>query len=457
VELARALLLSPSILILDEISSKLTPQEMEIVYRIIRDYKREGKSIIYISHNMDEIFEFADRVTVLKDGIRRGTEEITNIDRVKLINLTYSFVLSREELTQTNIELYNYKKYNEDIIKNLPVGVIILGPDGKVYLANYSAVLILSVEQEELSERGLDTFLPRIESGVADEVKKAVAGMERRSWEEVRFGEDKILKLTIFPFVDEKTAHLGTILLVEDVSKDFHIKNYLIRAEKVASVAELAAGVAHEINNPLGIMANYLEIVKQRQLPGDVREKVQKMENELHRIVDIIGSLLSFSRITDYPMRSVPLFSVVREAVLLLRHRIEAKGIHFSSDMGDEEAFILGDENKLKQVFINLIMNSIEAVLDGGEVSVLHEIDRENGIAEVMIADNGYGIPEDIRNRIFDPFFSTKATKTNTGLGLSICQHIVEAYHGIISCASSPGRTIFTVSLPLAPPEGRAR
>jgi signal transduction histidine kinase len=102
-------------------------------------------------------------------------------------------------------------------------------------------------------------------------------------------------------------------------------------------------------------------------------------------------------------------------------------------------------------------MTAYEAGLDVGEVSVLHEIDRENGIAEVMIADNGYGIPEDIRKRIFDPFFSTKATKTNTGLGLSICQHIVEAYHGIISCASSPGRTIFTVSLPLAPPEGRAR
>ena len=126
-----------------------------------------------------------------------------------------------------------------------------------------------------------------------------------------------------------------------------------------------------------------------------------------------------------------------------------AKSIRLSSDLADEEVFVSADENRLKQVFINLIMNSIEAVLEFGDISILHEIDRKNRIAEVMIVDNGYGIPEDIRNRVFDPFFSTKATKTNTGLGLSICQHIVEAYSGIISCTSGSGQTIFSVSLPV--------
>ena len=102
VELARLLSIKPEILIFDEISSKLTPVEMERVYSILFEEKRKNNSIIYISHDMDEIFRFADRVTILKDGYRRGTEEIKDLNRIKLINLTYSFVLSRKELEQDN-------------------------------------------------------------------------------------------------------------------------------------------------------------------------------------------------------------------------------------------------------------------------------------------------------------------------------------------------------------------
>lgn len=111
---------------------------------------------------------------------------------------------------------------------------------------------------------------------------------------------------------------------------------------------------------------------------------------------------------------------------------------------------IVGDENRLKQLFLNLLLNSIDAVLDGGTVRVRVAASREDRFAEVTVSDNGYGIPAEIQGKIFDPFFSTKVNKKNVGLGLSICQHIAEAHEGIITFTSVPGElTEFKVKLPL--------
>jgi len=139
VELARLLSTDPNILIFDEISSKLTPLEMERLYPILFDSREKKKSIIYISHNMDEIFRFADRVTILNDGRCRGTEETKDLDRTKLIRMTYPFILSRQELEKDNRQLYFQKRYNETIIKNLPIGVIILNEKNRLYLMNAPA------------------------------------------------------------------------------------------------------------------------------------------------------------------------------------------------------------------------------------------------------------------------------------------------------------------------------
>ncbi|MEW5816907.1 MAG: ATP-binding protein, partial [Spirochaetota bacterium] len=116
----------------------------------------------------------------------------------------------------------------------------------------------------------------------------------------------------------------------------------------------------------------------------------------------------------------------------------------------NEEILIRGNENKLKQLFINLMMNGIEALLDHGILEIILKKDLKKGYAEVSIIDSGYGIPLEIQEEIFTPFFSTKMTKKNTGLGLSICQHIAEAHNGVITFESNPGeRTCFTVKLPL--------
>ncbi len=449
VELARVLSIDPRIIIFDEISSKLTPIEMERVYPILFDAKNEGRSIIYISHNMDEIFQFADRVTVLKDGARLGTEGIKGLDRMKLIRMTYSFVLSREELEQDNKELFSLKKYNESIVKNLPIGIVILDARNRLYMLNSSAATLLNLSRDGVVNRSIESLSLKRKIQAYGEIIGCIKAHREGSWEEVRLTDGKVLKISTFPFQDEDYKYLGTILVLEDITRELLYKDYLLRAERVASVAELAAGVAHEINNPLGIILNYTNLLKRKSmLKAEGREKVDIIESELHRIKETIRSLLSFSRIENTNMVPVDLEGVLDGVMLLIQHRLSAKEIRLRRRRAPGKAMIRGNENKLKQVFINLLLNSIEAVRKGGEIGVEVRVSEEPGTVEVMITDDGCGIPEEIQDRIFDPFFSTKNDKRNTGLGLSISQHIVETHNGILDFRCNE-KTEFTVHLPL--------
>ena len=450
VELAKVLSIDPNVLIFDEIANKFTPEEMEIIYRLLFQWKEEGKSVIYISHDMDEIFRFADRVTILHNGYLRGTEEVRDLDRVKLIKLTYSFVMSREELESDNRELYLLKKYNENIIKNLPEGVIILDPEQVVYLANYAAARILGLDEQAMLRQGVQSIFPANSIEHAAEILEKISRQEEEAWDDVKYGQEKILKIQIFPFKDEDYKFLGTIIIIADVSQERYFNEYLLRVQKIASVAEVAAGVAHEINNPLGIIQNYITLLKRKPaIDDDSQQKLSKVEDELQRISGIVESLLSFSRRKTLPMKRVNLAAVLDETLLLLNHKLKEKQIALRRTQNADEAPIIGDENQLKQVIMNLVVNSIDAVAEAGTIEIALNARQEEGYVELAVTDNGSGIPPEVMDKIFDPFFSTKLGKKNTGLGLSICQHIIEAHQGIITCASAE-KTIFNIRLPIA-------
>ena len=217
----------------------------------------------------------------------------------------------------------------------------------------------------------------------------------------------------------------------------------------MASVAEVAVGVAHEINNPLFIMKNYLQLVREKNKDDDIAAKILKNENELNRIVEIISSLLSFSRVGEVPGDSIEIAAVLEDVLLLLQHKISAMHIELQKNICGGYFQIRGNENTLKQVFLNILMNSIEAVLDQGTISLNVSGDPGQNWVVIRIRDSGYGIPDEIKESIFNPFFSTKVGKQNTGLGLSICQHIIKEYRGKIEFDSEPGKyTEFIVKLP---------
>ena len=457
VEFARALLIEPSILILDEISNKLTPQEMKNIYRIMFELKARGNSIIYISHNMDEIQKIADRVTIFKNGYRRETEEVRNLSKLRLFQMTYSFSANQEKIEFHEERFAVIKRYLETIIQDFPVGILLIDQNRRIQLMNYEAIDIIGRTIGQFDGMSVDE-LSFLESDMKKSLIKAIDNRKTWSEDDVLTDSGKTISLKTFPLQDEDQLFIGTTLIIQDDSMNRCIDEYLIQTEKMASVAEVAVGVAHEINNPLCIIQNYIELIKSRSGDEDTILKIGKIEKELERIVSIISSLLSFSRIKTLPANIISISEVINDVLLLLNHSLHEKRIQLKWKMPKIQYLIQGNENKLKQVFMNLIINSIEAVLDNGKVSVKIENSRDRDFVDVEIQDTGAGIPEDVANNIFNPFFTTKISRKNSGLGLSISRHIIEEHNGIISFSSIPGEsTMFKVRLPRIHNEEAAR
>jgi two-component system sensor histidine kinase AtoS len=382
--------------------------------------------------------------------LRRGTELIENLDRFKLLKLAYSFFFSPKEDEQVSEELLLVKELNETLINDLPVGILVLDMQKRVYLSNQIGRSIMDMEDSNISGREIESLFPAGKVKELEDILQSIEKKKRDVWERIVFPDNRILKIKVFPLRNENSLYLGTVMLLEDVSMDYFVKEYLEQAEKITSIAELAAGVAHEINNPLGIIRNYVALLRTKQKDDESRGKIEKIEKELKRIVEITHSLLSFSKNQKQIIRKFDIVGLLNEVLVLLSHKINDKFLDVQINSHPTYIEYRGDENKLKQLFLNIISNSIEAVLDHGIIRIEIRENQNENLVTVKISDNGYGIPEEIYDEIYTPFFSTKMDKQNTGLGLSISQNIVETHRGTISFESEAGKgTTFSITLPL--------
>ncbi|MBI9107451.1 MAG: ATP-binding cassette domain-containing protein [Spirochaetales bacterium] len=445
VNIARALAREPEVLIVDEISQSMTPGEMEQIYKLLFLLKEQGKSIIYITSNFNEIFQVADRVTIMKDGVRQGTESVGAVAPLRLVNMAFNFSITAESL-EANHASMPLATTQEHLINDLPIGDIIVNERKQVIIINKAAsdLLELTIHKGDLLQLVLDSFNENDQAKISETIEEKVS----HTFPGLSIG-DRFINLTLAPIYNSEQRFIGTNIMFEDVSFDYHTREYLMQVKKVATTAELAAGVAHEIKNPLTIIQNYLELLKM-SLEGDTeKEYVAFIESELKRIVEIIGNLLSFSRLKQSEVIKLNIISLLEEIVMLLGHQLSKNRINIEKSFPSHPVIITAEENKLKQLFLNLISNSIDAVLEQGEIRLEIEEDSKEKTVRVSVIDNGYGIPVEIQDDIFTPFYTTKITRTNTGLGLSICQNIAEAHGGVITFQSIPGKgTRFTVALP---------
>ena len=231
------------------------------------------------------------------------------------------------------------------------------------------------------------------------------------------------------------------------------------RAEALANLGELAAGLAHEIKNPLAGIAGAMQILSSDLAPGDPKREVfEEIAVQVRRIEKTVTDLLSFARPQRMEFSPVNLNEVLKAALFLVRQHSEAKRITFQEDLAPILPTVQADPRQIQQVFLNLILNAVQAMPGGGKVTVRTQgIKRETprppegprSVVQAEVEDTGPGIPEDVLSHIFEPFFTTK--HKGTGLGLAIVRRIVLEHSGEIKVKTHPGRgTTFTVVLPEA-------
>lgn len=216
--------------------------------------------------------------------------------------------------------------------------------------------------------------------------------------------------------------------------------------EKMASLGQITAGIAHEINNPLGGLLNCVSNMRDDPHNTELQARyLPLLDKGLHQIESIMRQLLNFGRISPLQLRQIDIDEEIRECMSLLKYRM--KNIDLNLKLGIEQPLCI-DSEAIKQIVVNIGLNAIQAMPDGGQLTITSSKDHENIVCEFK--DTGIGIEEDIKNRIFDPFFTTKEVGQGTGLGLAVTYTLVQKLGGTIKVDSQiPGGTIFTVLIPV--------
>jgi two-component system, NtrC family, sensor kinase len=238
--------------------------------------------------------------------------------------------------------------------------------------------------------------------------------------------------------VDERTAELRAM------------QAHLVRTEKMAAIGKLAAGVAHEINNPLtGVLTNSSLMLQDLTAEDPRREDLQTIVNETLRCRKIVKGLLDFARQTVPQKQELFINQVIEDVLSLVRNQVSFRDLRITTDLSSALPCVMADSDQMRQVVLNIVLNAAEAMPRGGDLHIRSELDKESKNVLVRISDTGPGIPEEIKDRLFEPFFTTK--KSGTGLGLAIAYGIVERHRGTLEVESAVGRgTTFIMTLPVS-------
>jgi signal transduction histidine kinase len=243
---------------------------------------------------------------------------------------------------------------------------------------------------------------------------------------------------------------LTQVQTVTDRSAQRRIEEQLVQSGRLAAVGELAAGVAHEVNNPLFAILGLTEFLTKDAVPGSkAAERLELIRQSGEEIKDIVRALLDFARENPEERSVVAIGEVVQQALTLVSRTNAHKGVELVPTFSDEDALVHASPNQLKQILLNLIANARQAMRDGGTVWV--DVRREDGEAVVTVADDGPGVPAELAGRIFEPFFTTKGAGAGTGLGLSVSLGIAQAHGGTLVLDTNRERgAAFVLRLPLA-------
>jgi len=255
--------------------------------------------------------------------------------------------------------------------------------------------------------------------------------------------------LVISPIVDDRGAVVGFLGAHRDITDQKVLEQQLVRSQKMESIGTLAAGIAHEVGNPLTSISSLVQVIERTTSDASAKEKLDLIKSQINRITHIIRELVDFSRPTTHTVQPSNINQVVKDAMNIVQYGKKVKDIVFDIKLDDNLPHLEIVPDQLQQVFINILINAVDS-LDGRSGTINIQSERRDNAIAVLISDSGKGIAGEDLDVIFEPFYTTKEVGKGTGLGLWVSYGIVKNFHGDIEVESEPGKgTTFTVVLPV--------
>jgi PAS domain S-box-containing protein len=349
------------------------------------------------------------------------------------------------------LQIERLKDFSENIVESLNVGVLAVDLGGRVESWNTQLEQMVGVTRQDAINRRLEEVLPPalVAELAARSEQDHVSSFYKHPLRN-REGRNLVVNVSIAPLVGKEGERIGRLILLDDITQRTRLEDQLLQAEKLTSLGLLAAGVAHEVNTPLAVISNYIQMLAKQLPAGDARHAlIDKIVKQTFRASEIVNHLLNFSRTGAAEFQPVSLNQVVEETLSLLTHPLRTGRVQVIRNLSAELPTVLGSSNRLQQVFLNLFLNARDAMPSGGMLEVRSA--AYNGTVEIEVTDTGAGIPRENLARIFDPFFTTKASARGTGLGLSVSYGIIKEHAGKIEVRSTPGKgTSFRLEFPTA-------
>ncbi len=356
-----------------------------------------------------------------------------------------------QSLEQKAMQIERLKDFSENIVESLNIGVLTVDLEDRIESWNPQLEELLEIPRSSALSRNLGEVLPK---DLVAEIASRAAGDHVSGIYKFRLDTEAkrhlVINASIAPLVGKNGARLGRLILLDDITQRVRLEEQMVQTEKLTSLGLLAAGVAHEVNTPLAVISNYIQMLAKQIPADDPRQKtIDRIVKQTFRASEIVNNLLNFSRTGAAEFVEVNLNSVLEETLTLVQHPFKSAQVNVVKNYTEKLPPVLGSITRLQQVFLNLFMNARDAMPGGGMIEV--RTAAQNGSVEVEVTDTGSGIPPENLHRIFDPFFTTKATGKGTGLGLSVSYGIIKEHAGKVDVRSTPGKgTSFRLEFPVA-------
>ena len=356
-------------------------------------------------------------------------------------------LLTLQGLRGSQSRLQRIRAFTDMLISSLPVGLIATDSQGNIQICNQSAEEIIGVTEGNTLGHSPETVLP---APLAEMLQQSLLDSNTLQQKEIFFSDGtnwkRSLLLAGLSVIDDEDRFAGNMVLIQDLSQIKELEEELRHNEKLAALGKMAAGVAHELRNPLSSIKGLAVLLRSRfNEDTSDQETADILVREVERLNRSIGELLDYARPHNLETMRISLVPVLKKAMSLIRVDAEAMGIAMKEDFAENLPLIEADQDKLNQVFLNLFLNSVQAMENGGILQVGTSV--ENNRVICTIEDTGCGVEPQYASKVFDPYFATK--NVGTGLGLAISAKIVEEHGGTIEFESIANKgTIVKVSLP---------